>query len=77
MTRMDEKTTQALVEAGAVRKALIIAGGATVRVNGVTQNDTHIVTTTKGAIKTRTTLDSSVRWVKGPGIGKAQLEISK
>ncbi len=74
---MDEKTTRALVEAGAVKKVLIIADGATVHVNVVTCNDTHIVTTTKGAIKTWATLDSSARWVKGLGIGKAQLEISK
>ena len=74
---MDEKTTRALVEAGAVKKVLIIADGATVHVNVVTQNDTHTVTTTRGVIKTWVTLDSSARWVKGLGIGKAQLEISK
>ena len=74
---MDEKTTRALVEAGAVKKVLIIGDGAAVHVNVVTCNDTHIVTTTKGAIKTWATLDSSARWVKGIGIGKVQLEISK
>ena len=74
---MDEKTTRALVEAGAVKKVLIIGDGATVHVNVVTCNDTHIVTTTKGVIKTWASLDSSARWVKGIGIGKAQLEISK
>ena len=74
---MDEKTTRALVQAGAIKKVLIIADGASVHVNVVTQNDTLTVTTTKGTIKTWATLDSSARWVKSLGIGKAQLEISK
>ena len=77
MTLMDEKTTRALVEAGAVKKVLIIANGAAIHVNVVTQNDTLTITTTKGAIKTWVTLDSSARWVKNLGIGKAQLEISR
>ena len=74
---MDDKTTRALVQAGAIKKVLIIADGASVHVNVVTQNDTLTVTTTKGTIKTWATLDSSARWVKSLGIGKAQLEISK
>ena len=74
---MDEKTARALVQAGAIKKVLIIADGASVHVNVVTQNDTLTVTTTKGTIKTWATLDSSARWVKSLGIGKAQLEISK
>lgn len=34
-------------------------------------------TTTKGAIKTWASIDSSAKWIKSLGIGKAQLEISK
>ena len=74
---MNEKTIRALVEAGAVRKVLLIADGAAVHVDIVTQAGATTVTTNKGAIKTWATIDSSAKWVKRLGIGRAQLEISK
>ena len=74
---MDEKTVRALVEAGAVKKVLIIGNGATIHVDIVTKTDTHTVTTTKGAIKTWAAIDTSARWLKNLGIGHAQLEIGK
>jgi len=49
---MNEKTIRALVEAGAVKKFLLIADGATVHVDIVTQNGPITSTTNKGAIKT-------------------------
>jgi hypothetical protein len=74
---MNEKTIRALVEAGAVRKVLLIADGAAVHVDIVTQAGATTATTNKGGIKTWVTLDSAARWIKGLGIGKAQLEISR
>ena len=74
---MIEKTIRALVEAGAVKNVLIIADGATIYVNIITQNGPITATTTKGAIKSWATIDASAKWVKGLGLGKAQLEISK
>jgi hypothetical protein len=47
------KTIRALVEAGAVKKVLLIADGAVVHVDIVTQNGPIKATTNKGAIKTR------------------------
>ena len=74
---MNERTIRALVEAGAVRKVLLIADGAAVHVDIVTQAGATTATTHKGGIKTWATIDSSAKWIKGLGIGKAQLEISK
>ena len=74
---MNEKTIRALVEAGAVRKVLLIADGATVHVDIVTQNGPITATTNKGSIKTWATIDASAKWLKSLGVGKAQLEISR
>ena len=56
---------------------LLIADGAAVHVNIITQNGPITATTNRGAIKTWATIDSSAKWLKGLGIGKAQLEISR
>jgi len=74
---MNERTIKALVEAGAVKKVHIIAAGSAVHVDVVTQNGPVTATTLKGGVKTWATIDATARWVRGLGIGKAQLEISK
>ena len=74
---MNERTIRALVEAGAVKNVLLIADGATVHVDIVTQNGAITATTNKGGIKTWVTIDASAKWVKGLGVGQAQLEISR
>ena len=77
MMPMNEKTIRALVEAGAIKNVLLIADGAAVHVDIVTQAGATTATTNKGAVKTWATIDSSAKWIKGLGIGKAQLEISR
>jgi len=77
MIPMNERTIRALVEAGAVKNVLLIADGAAVHVDIVTQAGTTTATTNKGGIKTWVTLDSAAKWIKGLGVGKAQLEISR
>ena len=77
MKLMNEKTIKVLVEAGAIRKVLIIAEGSAIHVDIVTQSGPITATTNKGAIKTWATLDASARWIRGVGIGSAQLEIGK
>jgi hypothetical protein len=74
---MNEKIIRALVEAGAVKNVLLIADGAAVHVDIVTQNGPITTTTFKGTIKTWVTLDASAKWVIGLGVGRAQLEISR
>lgn len=77
LKKMNKKMIRALVEAGAVKKVHIVAAGSTVHVDVVTQNGAVTATTLKGAIKTWATIDSSAKWVRGLGIGRVQLEISK
>ncbi len=74
---MNEKTIRALVEAGAVKKVMIVADGAAIHVDVVTQGGVTTATTLKGAIKTWATIDSSAKWVKHLGIGRIQLVVDK
>jgi len=74
---MNEKTIKALVDAGAVKKVLIIAEGSAIHVDIVTQNDVVTATTLKGTIKLWATLDASAKWVRNLGIGRTQLVIDK
>ncbi|MDF1690176.1 MAG: hypothetical protein V2J13_07395 [Cycloclasticus sp.] len=74
---MNEKTIRALVEAGAVKKVLMVADGATIHVDIVTQGGATTVTTLKGAIKTWATIDASAKWVKNLGLGRIQLVVDK
>ncbi|MCP4333647.1 MAG: hypothetical protein GY785_13405 [Gammaproteobacteria bacterium] len=74
---MNEKTIRALVEAGAVKNVLLIADGSAVHVDIVTQAGPTTATTNKGGIKTWVTIDASAKWIKGLGIGRAQLELDR
>ena len=77
MICMNERTIRALVEAGAIKSVLLIADSAAVHVDIVTQAGATTATTNRGAIKTWASIDSSAKWIKSLGIGKAQLEISR
>ncbi len=77
MMPVNEKTIRALVEAGAVQNVLLIADGAVVHVDFVTQTGPITATTNRGSIKTWVTIDASAKWLKGLGVGRAQLEISR
>lgn len=74
---MNEKTIRALVDAGAVKKVMMVADGATIHVDIVTKGGSTTATTLKGAIKTWATIDASVKWVKNLGIGRIQLVVDK
>lgn len=74
---MNEKTLLALVDAGAVRRIRIVADGARFHVEVDTPAATVVVVTTKGAVKTWGSLDSSAKWVRALGIGRVQIELSK
>ncbi len=74
---MNEKTLRALVEAGAVRRIRIVADGARFHVEADTPTASVVVATTKGTIKTWSSLDASAKWVRALGIGTAQIELSR
>ena len=73
---MDEKTLKALVAAGAVKKVDIIATGARFHVEASTPNGPITAKTQKGKVKTWATLDAAARWVRGLGIGGAQVNLT-
>jgi len=73
---MDERTLKALVAAGAVRRIDIIATGARFHVEASTPNGPITAQTKKGKVKTWATLDAAARWVRGLGIGGAQVNLT-
>ncbi len=75
--RMNEKTLRALIDAGAVKRVRIIADGSRFHVEVDTPNATIVAATLKGAAKTWGSLDASARWVRGLGIGTAQLDFAR
>jgi hypothetical protein len=74
---MNEQIVRTLVQAGAVRKVHIIGVGARLHVEIETSAGTSAATTTRGGIKTWSTLDTCARWVRGLGIGNARLDIER
>lgn len=74
---MNEKTLRALIEAGAVRKVRIIAEGCIFHVEADTPTSTVTATTTDGSIKTWSTLDTCAKWVRGLGLGVAQINLAR
>lgn len=74
---MNEKTLRALVEAGAVKRLRIIADGARFHVEADMGTSTVVASTSKGTPKTWGSIDASAKWVRGLGIGTAQLDVSR
>ena len=73
---MDEKTLRTLIDTGGVKQIRIIADGALFHVNVLTMKQGPVAAlTTKGTVKTWSTLDATAKWVRSLGIGKAQLDI--
>ena len=73
---MDMKTLRALLEAGAVKKILIVANGATIHAEIQTAKFKESVQTSKGSIKTWRTTDSTIKWLRSLGIGRAEVDFS-
>jgi hypothetical protein len=67
---------KALVSAGAVRNINIIANGARFHVEAKTPNGSVTAETLKGKVKTWVTLDAAAKWVRGLGIGAAQVKMT-
>ena len=73
---MDERMLRALVAAGAIKKISIVASGARVHVEARTPNGAVTAETLKGKVKTWVSLDAAARWVRGLGIGAAQVHLT-
>lgn len=74
---MNEKTLRALVDAGAIKRVHIIANGGLFHIEADTPNGHVTASTTKGAVKTWSSLDTAAKWVRSLGFGVAQIDIAK
>ena len=78
MIFMNRATAVALAAAGAIRRVLIVADGSAIHVDVVTQvGETSTITTNRGSIKCWVTIDAAAKWLRGVGIGRAQLEFGR
>jgi len=73
---VDKKTLRTLVEAGAVKKVQIVGSGALVYVEIGFGSKTEKVLTQRGSLRTWASLDSAAKWVRGLGLGKAELDLA-
>lgn len=74
---MDERTLRALVSAGGVKKARIVALGGRFHVEVVTRTGNLTASTVRGAVKTWVNLDAAARWVRNLDLGSALVEMER
>ena len=75
---MNELTLKALVEAGAIKKIQVVADASHFYVEVQTPSGSATASTSKGAVKTWTSLDAVARWLRRMGIGSSiNLNISR
>ncbi len=72
---MNEKTLQALVHNGAIKKVRIIASGSKFHIELYTIKETIIAETNKGKIKTWSSLDTAAKWLRNLGIGSTEVSL--
>jgi len=73
---VDEKMLRTLVEAGAVKKVQIVCSGAIKYVEVGFGTKTEKVLTQRGGLRTWASLDSAAKWVRGVGLGRAELDLA-
>ena len=73
---MDERTLRTLVDADAVKRVQIVATGSMVYVEASYGAHCEKAHTQKGKLRTWASIDSAAKWVKGLGVGKAELDIA-
>jgi len=74
---VNEKTIKALVDAGAIKRACIIAEGARFHVEVDTKTGSITASTLSGGVKTWVTLDAAAKWLRSLGIGKAFIDVDR
>lgn len=74
---MNQQTLRALAEAGAIKRVRIVGRGACFHVEGDTPKGSFVACTMDGKTKTWSTLDTAAKWVRGLGLGRAQLHIGE
>jgi len=73
---MDERLLKAMVAAGAIKKIRIIGHGARFHIEASTPNGAVTAETRQGKVRSWVTLDAAARWVRGLGVGSAQISLT-
>ncbi len=73
---VNTRTLNALIEAGAIKRARIVAQGSRFHIEFDTPNGTVTALTNRADIKQWSTLDAAARWLRERGLGTAQLELT-
>ena len=74
---MDERLLRAMVTAGAIKNVNIVARGARFHIEAKTPNGAITAETRQGKVRTWATLDAAARWVRGLGLGAAELRMAE
>lgn len=73
---MNSSVMKTLIDAGAIKKVSIVAEGAKIHIVLTPQaGDPKVATTQKGTIKTWSSIDSASKWLRGYGVGSAELKM--
>lgn len=73
---MNSTMMKTLMDAGAIKKVCIVAEGAKIHIVLTPQSgDPKVATTQKGSIKTWSSIDSASKWLRGYGVGSAELKM--
>lgn len=74
---MNERTLRALIEVGAVKRSRIIAHGARFHIEFETPSGAVTASTNRAGLKEWASLDAAARWLRGLGLGGAQLDLAQ
>ena len=75
---MNSTIMKTLIDAGAIKKVSIVAEGALIHIVITPQTGSpKVATTLKGTIKTWSSIDAASKWIRGYGIGLAELNLQK
>lgn len=73
---MNEKMLKTLIDAAAVKRARIVAGGSRFHIEVDAPGRSFTIETGKGAVRTWSSIDSAAKWLRGLGIGQIALELT-
>ena len=73
---MDRRSLKALIDAGAIKRARIIAQGDDFRVEIDSPGRSFTIETAKGGLRTWRTIDATAKWLRSIGIAESNLNVA-
>ena len=74
---MDARSLKALLDAAAVKRARIVAQGASFHVEIDAPGRSFTIETSKGGLRTWRSIDATAKWLKSIGIAHSQLDLAE